>query len=221
MPSRTYWPTSEDLNNFLSAAGLTVSTSLELFLDTAVSAARRDFEGPAGADRKMLGDTSDVARRYDPPTDGQSLLFIADLASLTSVVYQPDGSSAETLTQNTDFWLEPYEAQSDSNRPAPYTRIRFARRWLQPLGTTLRRSIIITGKWGYATTLPDDVWLACLARAGWHLHATLAQSTSGGLVRWSDADASEQFGDSPLQALKDGWDGMFRTVAHSYRRLSL
>lgn len=219
MPARSSWPNSGDLLRFLEGAGLTVPSALNGLLATAAAAGRRDLEGPKGADRKLLADAEDVERRFDPPTDRGSLLFIPDLAELTTLEYQPENATAETLTANEDFWLEPYDAQADPDQPQPFTQIRFYRRWRMPLGISERRSIVITGKWGYAATLPDDIWLAALAHAGCLMLPGVAQNTTGGVLEWKDADAAEKYGDDPFKMLRTGWELQFQLVAQAYRRL--
>ena len=102
--AKTAYPTGTDLDNFLTAQGFTVGS---LGTADAVAAACDEFERRTG--RRMLQPAADATRRYDPPDDGY-LSLAADLSALTSVVYQPEGGGSTSLTQGTDFWLRPCNA---------------------------------------------------------------------------------------------------------------
>lgn len=88
------------------------------------------------------------------------------------------------------------------NRPGyPNTRLQiyrgsipaFYRHWVDrfPSG---RQNLKITGIFGYATTIPDDLWWGVAAQAaGIHLNMLQygAQGTAGFLIKWAEADVTE------------------------------
>src|SRR5687767_1991754 len=161
---KTAYPTATDVQAVLTAAGIALGT---LDTTTAAAAGVTDFERRVG--RKMLAPAGTLTRYYPPPTNREGYLDLGrDLAACTSVQYQPEGATAETLALDTDYWLLPLNARSDD--PArPWTGIQLARRWTETPGpeqpAALHRALRVTGRWGYDTTIPEDVWLPMVYRA--------------------------------------------------------
>ena len=148
-PSGTEYITSADLKTTL---GITVST-YDTDIATAVSAASRGIDG--ACHRRFWVDTIDKTRYYaGSRTHGGTYvatptLPIDDLVSLTSVATDTagDGTFTTTLTVNTDFVLEPFNAAVES--PArPYTLIS-----LHPGSSAYwpvwPRSVKVVGKFGW------------------------------------------------------------------------
>lgn len=216
------YPTSTDLSTFLTSAGFTLTAGLTGQLVYAIDAAIADFER---ATRRTFLAGSSATRYYDPPTNRRRLLFLqegggpGELVGTITVVYQPTGSTASTLTANTDYRLLPRNAVTDG---LPYDRIEFFNRyWSDPLGPSLTNSLQVTGQWGYSTTtIPDQVWYAMLARGAWIMFANLAQSVTGGLANWKENDISEQYGDWGKN-LAGQWDAQYQAAVAHYRRIVL
>jgi hypothetical protein len=163
------YPSPEELQAYLTAHGLTLTSGQQAQCAGSLAAAIADFERQTG--RKPLYSTSSTAKTYDPPTffeGGRSVLWLGrDLASVSSISYQPEDATAETLTAGEDYDLLGYD-ERDTDVDGPYDRIAFYRRWTSPLPCTLRGSLTITGVWAYSSTgLPDDVFQALLARGAW------------------------------------------------------
>ena len=79
--------------------------------------------------------------RYDPPC-GQCLELDDDLLSITSVTtYDTVGGTATTLTDETDFYKEPYGG-------TPYRRLRIHEASSAAWGTATRGGGVIVGSWG-------------------------------------------------------------------------
>lgn len=215
--ARAAWPTTRDLDTFLRAAGLTPSNALMTQFPAVLIGAYKDFEKAAG--RIMLAPASET-RYFDPPNNNDGILFPDDLASISTVIYYPTNGSSFTYTANTDYWVEPHNA---AVKEEPYTMIRFRRRWLTPLSTPERRSIQITGRFGYATSIPEDVWFAVLARAGWSIFPQAHMTTNSGIKSWQDGDRTVNYGDIFDQTRKawageDGQGGIFGTTVQRYRK---
>ena len=209
--TRTQYPGSEDLGRLLAGMGWTAG---DQDLTGAVDAAVREFEERTG--RTMLAPASDAVRAYDPPVAPDGVLELgADLAGLTSLVYQPQGASPETLTHYVDFWLLELNA---SQQGKPWTALRVRRRWLGPLPESLLRSILITGRWGYGATLPGDVWSAMLHRAAMLLIPQQGYVLTAGRVRTVTAGVETAWGDEPLAGLAKGWEREFEAAVGRYRR---
>jgi hypothetical protein len=70
-----------------------------------------------------------------------------------------DGTYETTLTYNTDYVVEPFNAIAMGK---PYTQVTLVGGQLLPsLMPNLRPSVQFTAKWGYPT-VPDDISQACL-----------------------------------------------------------
>lgn len=138
------------LKTTLNLTGTTYDADLQL----AITAASRAIDQIGGPGRRFYPDTSDVTRQFWPENTGYCV--IDDLSSFTSLTVLSD-----TWTKDTDFYLEPINAASDS---VPWTAIRaFARPFIftksevQPGGWTgFDGRISVTGKWGWATT-PEPI----------------------------------------------------------------
>lgn len=93
----------------------------------------RTFEAPTDESRTF--DENDVA--------GDMLLFGADLCSVTAVV--EDGS---TLSRNDDYMTRP---RIDADAPFWGLRRMDSEDW------TIDGDIVVTGRWAYSITAPDDI----------------------------------------------------------------
>lgn len=214
---RNDYPKAADLRTFLTAAGITVSDAMAELLDGQVEGARRDFEGPNGCGRIILAGETATLRRFDPPDNDLGTLFLPDFVAVTSVVYQPESGSAETLVLNEDYFLEPSDA---ADRGLPYTSIDFERlRAGYPAGAN-RRSVRITARWGYTDTMPADVWTAILARAGRRVFPSTRYEETGGRLGFQHAHISEQYGQAPGKDVTDAWDEQFKATVDAYRKLT-
>lgn len=115
---------------------------------TAASAAIDEYCG-----RRFWADTDTTSVRYYSPLENWELP-IDDLVSLGTVQIDTSGGTAfaTTLTANTDFLLEPYNATADGK---PYEELR-----LHPLSSyrwpCYPRSVKITGQFGWPA-VPEQV----------------------------------------------------------------
>lgn len=206
MGTNTDYPSSSDLKAFLVAAGLTVTSALNNQLEAAVTGAAADLERETG--RKFIAVTE--TRRLDPPTnyrDGQSRLILPyDVVSLSALNYTPYGSTATLLVVERDYNLGPSE---NADKDWPYWELDIYARygWIRPLASAYRRSLYLTGVFGFGLTVPDNVWMAVLARAGWRLYGQIAQGVTGGVTSWQSEGEKESYGDTPLPGLLIGWGG--------------
>jgi hypothetical protein len=96
-----------------------------------------------------------TATRYFTATCGDYLDLKMDLLSITTLKTDADGDRTyETTWATTDYDLMPFNY-------TPY-------QWLEitPMGAnyfpTLSKGVEIVGSWGYSSTTPEDVELACL-----------------------------------------------------------
>ena len=216
------YPTATDLQAFLTAHGVTLTSGQEVQCASAIAAGIADFE--RATDRKPFLAGPSVAKVLDPPTmydEGRSILFLKrDLATFTSLVYQPTNGTAETLVRGEDFQLQPYDAD-DTDEFRPFDRIDFyGRRWLSPHAASVRYSLTLTGTWGYSTILPDDVWQAMLCQGAGGMWTILRQYNTNGMLGWKDGDRSVDYGIQSWSALSDAWAAQYQAAVSRYRRLS-
>lgn len=212
------YPTAADLQAFLEDAGFTLSAGVIAQLDASVRAGIRDLE--KATDRIFLA--AAATRRFNPPTNSQHLLLDQDLASLTSLSYGP-ATGTVVFVNGTDFTLEPWDAPA---RLLPYDTVVFAdgHRWSYPLPIDQRGSIYIVGAWGYGVTIPENAWLAMLARGAWLSAPLLAQGLNDGVVEVQQKDTRTKWADDPLAAQKlvwggkDGASGLYGSALAEYTR---
>lgn len=204
----TAYPIADDLEDFLTAHGITLTAAQTTQLSTLISAASAQIESET--DQAWV-ETASQTRYFDPPTNADSILHVGELVTATAVVYAPIGGTSETYTVNEDYWLEPYNAAALGR---PYTQVRFDRTWVEPLAGALRRAIRITGTWNL-DTIPSDVWqavlmwAACLAVL---MPAASAVPGSGALKRRRIDDIDEEWAASPWAAQIAVWQAEVRRV---------
>lgn len=185
-------------------------------LETAAEAGRQTFERLTH--RVMLAPVGDVTKEFDPTLARNGILVIPDLIALTSIAYQPEGSTSTLWTQNTDFWPLPDNAPDNS---LPYQMIRLNRSFYAPIWGAGWRSIRITGRWGFGTTIPEDAWLAMVQLGAMELVAGLEQAISGGVLSWHSANRGEQYSIRPLGSLADQWTAQANGAVKRYKRITL
>ena len=91
-------------------------------------------------------------------------LYPGDVLSITTLKTDAgaDGTYEDSWTEDTDFYLEPLNASLDSE---PYTRIVKHSLGSYSLPVGIVKGVEIIGKFGYASTTPDNINEACLLMA--------------------------------------------------------
>jgi hypothetical protein len=207
-------PAGSDVNDLLTSAGVTLGT-LET-TDYALEA-RREFERRIGRTIYVDPLGAPTTRYFDPPA-GRYVDFGADLAQLSAVAYQPQGASSESWTQNVDFWLTPYNAANDA---LPYAGMDLRRSWGIPLSDSLRRSVLVTGWWAFATSWPEDAWTAVVGRAAALAMIPYGLSISAGRSQYTNAGVTTTWGPARLRQELDAWNAGFEAAIRRYARVSL
>lgn len=141
-------------STFKTQQGITVTT-WDTFLASACTAASRAVE--SFCNRRFWADSDASSVRYYSGRPGSAVLSIDDLVTLTTLLTDTggDGTFGTTLTNNTDFVLEPLNAAAET--PArPYTLIRIKPRASSAYFPTDPRSVKVTGKFGWAA-VPEEV----------------------------------------------------------------
>lgn len=122
---------------------------------------------------------------FEPTTDGETRLFdgsgenangsqpIDDCISLTSVSVAESGGVASsdytTWTEDTDFFVAPYNYVALSQ---PITDLIIQRDGGKGSWLRARKSIKVTGLFGYALTRPEEINQACIIQAvRWYMRS--------------------------------------------------
>ena len=154
--------------------GINWDSSLDTFISTLIGAAGsyvEEFCGDKTFGKRFFKapDTdADITKRFNG--SGEQKQYIGDLRSLTSVT--ADGIA---LTLDTDVYLYPLNAQADASDLKPYEWLEL----VQPetsfansnprrgnaipyVFEPLQRSVVVTGKWGFSATAPEDIKVAVM-----------------------------------------------------------
>lgn len=197
-------PTSAAVRSLLDIAGITVPITVDdQFIYNEIQSVASDFNHRTG--RQFVPGCAGEIRYYDGSATG--LLVIDEYIEVTAVevlVVLPLGSTYNALNfyqvlQNGRPNTQLAIAQGPPNYPGIWSSF--------PSG---RRNIKVTGQFGYAATLPAEVYQAILKMAAGKIADTLTMSSKsdaiigGRVVSWTEADVTEKYADVlPSQAL--GW----------------
>jgi hypothetical protein len=203
-------PTTTDFTNFLAVIGVTASGSA--VLATILADATQEFEERTGR-QKYEGDSATTAVRYTLPwPQGKSvLLTIADCWTITEVRVDYSGAGTGTaLTEWDDYVLRP---TGYAQKSRPVEAIQF-----QNLPSTKAGSILITGKLGYASSMPSAVFEAILCRASAMLIERQA-GESGTITEEKNADRSVKYS-SAEESTRNRLIATFNSAVSRYTKVA-
>ncbi len=209
MPHAGY-PVGSDVSTYLTECGFPVSANLTNMLDGYALSGKQMFE--TKVNRQILATTQ--TRKFDPPTYwNQALDLEGDLISASSVT-----AMGITQVAATDYLLGPYDALQ---RGQPYVWIEFLRWWNSLQSWATKQSIVITGQWGWAATVPDDVWDAVIAAAILKGPATMVtmKASGGGINSFRTGDVQEDWGISPGHPFRAHLRETYNSAVASYTRV--
>lgn len=211
--THTIYPTAADVQVELVARGLRALTpigaDLMLDLDTAAQVGRREFERATG--RQFLAVTRTLVRDY--PQGTKRLPLNADIASSVGLTVSVSGT-AKVL--NTDYYLKPDNADAYGE---PWTAIEFAA-FSYYLPVLPARAISITGSIGYGTTIPVEAWRAMRDVACMECLPGIQALLTGGLVSWTEAGISENYGKQPFDGAITLWTNRIEKAETRLRRVT-
>lgn len=224
------WPDDAAVEAYLTALGVIESSwgiNLTTLCAGKAESARRKFETATGWLPFLAG--AGVSTRYfDPPGErsnsahagwtwlgGDRLMFSkAGIATATGLVVTVGVSPTDAgtaLTINEQFWLEPLQAAEEGR---PYTEIRFG--WPQRGNP---RSIKVDARWGWGTTVPQDIWDAVRSGALADALTDFAEVVRAAPVEWKDGDVSERQSIEAIQKLGESALKKFDGVIRDYRQV--
>lgn len=149
---------------YLFPAG-NAGTGEDTQMEAAITAACRSIDAYCG--RRFYADASASAKFYE--TDDPYCVEVDDFYTTTGLIVTTDdydtGNFSTTWTINTDFRVEPVNAEKDGITGIPYNEISGLGTRFFPRGGWREYRISVTAKWGWAA-VPDTVKQASLIQAG-------------------------------------------------------
>jgi len=211
MPTRTTYPSDDDVAAFIAGCGITVPDGFD-FVGSAQEGIDA-FEKETGripflmdqTDQEFVYDlpgSAPNARLYWPVSGGGRMLALQrGLLAVTSI------SINGNVISPSSYKLRPYNAPIENR---PYTMIEF-----QTPYWGLNGDLVILGRGGYAATLPEDAWKAVRALAASIRARDLLQG-----ILWSPSTTKE--GDETTiqddsRDIGKGWDEYSARVIAKYR----
>lgn len=214
-PDYTQWPTRADAVKRLKAAGLAVrawdeSQSVIDAIGTEVAQRTK---------RQFVADTQDTTRIYDG--NGTAELEVDEMVSFTSAV-------VVGLQANPGYTLGDVLLVYEQNKPQ--TRLVVGRGSLPAYMTEAvqvpipfyfpagRQNIQITGMFGYAATIPFDLWEAANEEGAHRLAKEALFDPKGRIVKNQQGDVMKQYALNDADAI--GWHERFEAKVKLYTRSS-
>jgi len=210
-PDYTVWPTIANVYALLTASNITPTM------------ASTDLVATGFLDEAIQGMTQLTKRQFLPGSTGEVRYFDGSGTGLQTVDEFIDVTAVEFLMfpqvagVNVQYWYEP------ATNKFPNTTLQI---FQGPANTNFgyvaafpqgRRNIKVTGQWGYAATIPADVWMAVLKKAAAGIAAVNSLDAQGKTSKLVDGDASVDYG-SDMPGDVAGWLEDFDCAVKKYRR---
>jgi len=211
MADYTAWPVTDDVDAVLSNIGVTLratgasATALQARVKVAVEAEIGRRTG-----RQFLADAADATRYFDG--SGVQEQEVDEIVSLTSVtVIGPPSETIETLSNV-------IIAQGAGLPSTRLIRIRGSIPGLQteyvfPAG---RQNIAVAGKWGYASTIPADLWEAAASEQAFRLAKQVGWRPVGRIKGRTIGDTRVEYAN--VEAEVTGLHEQFEAAVRGYTR---
>ena len=228
--SRTAYPTEQDLLNKLISSGVLDDScdtdapdyDYQLYIKSAII----EFERRTGY-IPFLAETADSTAYFDPPGadrfktnyagygwrgGGRILEIESGYTSVTSVTIGYSPTTVGTiLTPNVQYFLRNANAALIGN---PKTTIEFS--WPQWGGG---ESIVIIGKRGFSTTVPEDAFQAIVNIGSIELLQMILTQRTGLSAKWQLGDMQETFERGAFNPLRDQMQSQVDRCINRYRRV--
>lgn len=210
--TRTEYPEESDVRAWLLSADLTIP-QIDLMAPMfrgACETSRTSFE--RGTGRRFKAETKTLLMAG--PMNGRVLYALPeDLVSLSGAGIVLDGT---TLVEDQDFDLV-----QDGVTSPHYSRVLFRGSWAYIPTRASHLGLSITGSWGYAATIPGDVWDAILSGAVLELIQQMRRVLVGDLVQTRQGSSEEVYAtirNGPLFPMRDELQARVKAARFAYRR---
>lgn len=217
----TAWPIAADVTARLVSAGVTPRASGQAAVDRAQSALDAVIAEVARVTRRQfVCDQAPVRRLFDGTgTAEEEIDELVEFVSAAALGYQswPGFDLANIVAVHEQGLPCSRLIRGQGSVPAWPTEAA-----LVPIPAVFpagRRNIAVTARWGYAETIPADLWDAVLCGATLRLarEATLSQDASGGIIaEWQEGDERTRYAPDGAKAL--GWADAFDCAVARYKR---
>lgn len=175
MADYSQYPTGADLVLLLKSINAFPQDGLDTMIalateqaDIAAAAAAEEFERNTGW-LPFIAKPSATTRYFDSTNELGVLDFhgglLPDPAPIVSLTV-----GDTTYTKDVSYWLQPANAPDQG---IPYTQMQFVHSIFGGRTWSLPNRLSITGRWGYTTTCPADVWAAIQKKGGVQLLASM------------------------------------------------
>lgn len=162
--------TKVEIQNYL---GISINATLDTYVNTLISAVTDYIERYTGNGviEKREFEDADIDRTFYYNGNGATKLEIDDLRSITSLTVDFSLGSETALTADEDYFLYPLNEDVKTNIQLvqPSTRLNLNSR-LQSASPYIfdegQKTVKVIGKFGYSTTPPDAIKLACMKLVG-------------------------------------------------------
>ena len=115
--------------------------------------------------QRLFSASADSTRYYTvgEDTEGKTLYLDTEICSITTVTTDADGTSPTVLTEGTDFYGWPRNADC-------YIELRLfsSSSYTWTYTTAPENGVSVVGKFAYSTTPPEDILQACTRLAGYY-----------------------------------------------------
>jgi hypothetical protein len=214
--SHTSQPSADDVKKLIDGTGLFPSLDVAPFTsidwDGAASAAYEQFKSKTGREFVV---TEATTRVYDPPRHPKGILMLgADLASDPAATISVTISGVAKVA-NQDYYLGP---DNSDQKGKPWGWIEIPACAITWVNGNPRKSIAITGYWGYSREMPDDVFDAIVGYAFYLCRPQLAANINNGLASIQDINYA-QGGYVTLGPEAQQFAEVFQQTANRYRRV--
>jgi len=212
------FPTAQDVLARLSAAGIILRDGAlaarmpTVIQDVVDEVTRRTL-------RQFVADTSDTTRTYDG--SGSSEQEVDEMVSLTSVTVLGMQSNPGYPLSNPQFIVEQNKPRTRivigvGSVPAWTSEgVWMPFRSIFPAG---RQNILITGRFGFAPTIPGDLWAGICGEMAHRLAKEAIFNADGRVTNWKGGDESFALAINDPDAL--GWHTTFEDRVNFYKRPS-
>ena len=159
--ARNYITVNESLTTLVAGNSTTISAHQSLENDTAMEAAINAASRQIDNYCKTKFYASTQTRTYDAIDN--ITVYVDDLLSITTLKTDEDGNGVfETTWATTDYNMKPYNASTDGK---PYTWIEVSEGGTKLFPASVKKCVQIAGSFGYSSTTPAEVKMACLIQA--------------------------------------------------------
>lgn len=198
------YPTSADLESYLSGCGVTLTGAQSALLENEITAAIELYESLVG--RKMEAESVSQTYLFNPPDNNEGKIYFGmDFATITSVGYQPIcAGSGSTLQANVDYTLFPRNAVA-KGKPYRYMQLGGSGSITSPVYIGYRGSYRVAGKHGYALEIPQLAFNGILKLATIKMVAPISFGGGGSVKRKRIEDYEVEYGNGQYSGEITSW----------------